>query len=269
MRDWFRSSAAHNTLSVDGQSSSVPAGPFSWTTIARAQCSSWISEPRFDYVVAAQDGFSRLQNPLIHTRSILFLKDEYWVMHDHIECEGDHKLQFWFHFDSGRPAAHINGNAIECPQVCRIVAFAGNGAWASESGWISHCYGMMEAAPAFSFSMQSAGSEQWVALLLPHVAGTSVPSAKEIPAVGGKAFEIEFAGKRDVLLLRNAQGKPAARRVEVPRIASDFALSWVRFGREGHVPEEFVLIGGQTFELDGRPLETGRSGSAGFCYVRN
>ncbi|HET9942345.1 MAG TPA: alginate lyase family protein, partial [Terriglobia bacterium] len=34
MRDWFRSSAAHNTLSVDGESSSVPAGPFSWTTIA-------------------------------------------------------------------------------------------------------------------------------------------------------------------------------------------------------------------------------------------
>jgi hypothetical protein len=124
---------------------------------------------------------------------------------------------------------------------------------------------MKEPAPAFSFSVRSEGSEDFITLLFPEVSGEAAPLAKEIPAVAGKAFEINFRGKRDVLLLRNVQGKPE--RVEIPRIASDFAVCWVRFNSEG--PEEFVLIGGEMFELDGRRLETGRSGSTGFCYVRN
>ena len=126
---------------------------------------------------------------------------------------------------------------------------------------------MKEPAPAFSFSVRSEGSEDFVTFLLPEVSGESAPLAKEIPAVAGKAFEIDFQGKRDVLLLRNVQGKPGC--VEIPRIASDFAVSWVRFNREGQRPEEVVLIGGETFELDGRRVETGRSSSTGFCYVRN
>src|SRR4029434_470606 len=37
MRDWFRGSTAHNTLTVDRQSSSIPAGPFSWKTITNCE----------------------------------------------------------------------------------------------------------------------------------------------------------------------------------------------------------------------------------------
>ena len=44
LRDWFRSSAAHNTLTVDGESSSVPNGPFSWKTTAQCSLQKWISD---------------------------------------------------------------------------------------------------------------------------------------------------------------------------------------------------------------------------------
>jgi hypothetical protein len=268
MRDWFRSSAAHNTLSVDGESSSVPAGPFSWKSIAHVRRSSWISEPRFDFVVASHDGFNRLQIPLIHRRSILFMKKDYWIVHDRVESAAAHALQFWLHFDSLTLEAHIAGNTIDCPQVCRIATFARGGGWTDETGWVSNCYGSKEPAPAFSFSVRSEGSEDIVTFLLPEVPGEPAPLAKEIPAFTGKAFEIDFQGKRDVLLLRNVQGKPA-QRVEIPRIVSDFAVSWIRFNREGPKQEEFVLIGGQSFELDGHRVETGRSSSTGFCHVRN
>ncbi|HLJ91999.1 MAG TPA: alginate lyase family protein, partial [Gemmataceae bacterium] len=48
-RDWFRSSAAHNVLTIDGESSSAPGGTFSWKAVARAQAVSWRNHNRFDF----------------------------------------------------------------------------------------------------------------------------------------------------------------------------------------------------------------------------
>ena len=270
MRDWFRSTPAHNTLSVDGESSSVPSGTFSWNTIARPVAWSWISEPRFDWIVASHDGFNRLSPPAIHKRSILFLKNDYWVVHDCVESTGPHKLQSWIHFDSGPLAVEVRGNAIHCPDVCQLVAFGGNGEWRQETGWVSHCYGIKAEAPVCLFTVPAQGSEELVTFLLPEVTGNPRPLAQEIHAVGGRAFEIVFQGKRDVLMLRNSQKAIGATRVETPRLASDFAVSWVRFDSlHASEPEEMVLIDGQTLELDGHRLETNRNGSDMFCYVRN
>ncbi|HYV00306.1 MAG TPA: alginate lyase family protein, partial [Pyrinomonadaceae bacterium] len=73
-RDWFRSSPAHNTLTLDGESSSVLAGPFSWRTKAQGEALKWITDRRFDYIEAQHDGYRRLSHPAEHTRSILFIK---------------------------------------------------------------------------------------------------------------------------------------------------------------------------------------------------
>ena len=96
MRDWFRSSAAHNTLTIDGESSSVSGGPFSWRTIAHCERNSWITQQRFDYVVASHDGYSRFPGSAMHTRSLLFLKDDYWVLRDHVASAGDHLIKCGF-----------------------------------------------------------------------------------------------------------------------------------------------------------------------------
>jgi hypothetical protein len=72
--------------------------------------------------------------------------------------------------------------------------------------------------------------------------------AKEIEAIGGRAFEIRFGNKHDVLMLRNSPG-----RIETGRLASDFAVTWARFDAEhSPKPEELILIDGQTLDLDGR-----------------
>jgi len=232
-RDWFRSTAAHNTLTIDGESSSVPEGPFSWKSMARSACSSWISEPRFDFIEASHDGFSRLPAPATHARSILFIKDNYWVVRDRVESHGGHRIQSWFHFDSRSPS-----------EILQIVAFAKQGEWKTDSGWVSHCYGAKEAAPVLSFSVPAQGSAELVTFLLP---SSTAPLAKEIEANGGRAFEIQFGNKHDVLMLKNSPG-----RIETGRLASDFAVTWARFDTEhASSPEELILIDGQTVELDG------------------
>jgi hypothetical protein len=46
-----------------------------------------------------------------------------------------------------------------------------------------------------------------------------------------------------------------AERIETARIASDFEWTWARFSREDALlPEELVLIGGQSVLLDGREI---------------
>ncbi len=261
MRDWFRSSAAHNTLTVDGESSSVSAGPFSWRTTARSARVSWITQERFDYVVAEHDGFSRLPEVATHTRSILFLKHNYWVIRDHVAALGEHQLKLWFHFDSGVATLSSksndvyvlggNGNATRL----QVTTFAPGGDWTEERGWVSSCYGGKEEAPVFAFSIVARGPEELVTFLLPQVTGAHPrPVVREIDAIEGRAFEIKVGDKHDVLLIRDFSDETGGC-VKTARLASDFELTWARFAnKRAKVPAALVLIGGQRLEFEGREI---------------
>jgi len=210
MRDWFRSSAAHNTLTVDNESSSVSDGPFSWKTIARSECSSWITEESFDYVVASHDGFTRLSEPVKYTRSILFIKNGYWVIRDVLQTSGEHQLKARFHLDPRFTSLDTKDNRVRILRekddtpVLQISAFARNIEWGKENGWISECYGEKKEASVLSISVLAKGSEELVVFLLPD-AGAVV---REIEAQNGRTFEIEIAGRRDRLTLQDGTNQP-------------------------------------------------------------
>ena len=100
-RDYFRSSAAHNTLVIDGESSSVPAGPFSWSHVARAKTRRWTSGEQFDFFDGEHDGYARLRHPAVHARSVLFIKNHYWIVRDRLESAGEHECSLYFHLAPG------------------------------------------------------------------------------------------------------------------------------------------------------------------------
>ena len=261
-RDWFRSSFAHNTLTIDHQSSSQSAEAFSWNSIARSECLTWISHDRFDYVGGAHDGFGRLPEPAEHTRRILFIKDNYWIIRDSVESIGAHNLRLSFHFDSHVAPLHSKENSIrvvseEAPSaVLQLSTFAPGGQWTEESGWVSHCYGERVAAPVFAFSVSSHGYQELFTFLLPEAIGASTrPSARQIEALGGQAFSIDFNGRHDVLMWRGAEREVDPTWSETVQFASDFELVWARFERNNHRRiEELILIGGRTLEFEGREL---------------
>jgi hypothetical protein len=108
-RVYFVGSQGHNTILVDGQSQirrwqkeNLNPKP------ARGNYATWISQSDFDYVAATySDGYSHfsLQRPqepkiiqdVIHTRRILFVKPDYWVIADELLASKTHNYQVLFH----------------------------------------------------------------------------------------------------------------------------------------------------------------------------
>src|SRR5205823_3777042 len=65
-RDLFRSTGMHNTLTLDGLSSSQPGGAFRWTHVARSTLHCWHDHPTFTYFAGSHDGYERLDDPAMH-----------------------------------------------------------------------------------------------------------------------------------------------------------------------------------------------------------
>ena len=252
LRDWFRSSEAHNTLIVDGESSSVPDGPFSWKSIANCRVNTWISRNRMDYFEGTHDGYQHLREPVEHSRSVLFLKQDYWIMRDVLRSNGGHQYDLWFHLDAGEDAELTGEGGVDIGDIAgsalKIASFAGNFSWRREESTVSHCYAERVPAPAVVFSGEKSGAHEVLTFLLPQARGAN-RQVREVEAIGGRAFEIRASNGFDVLLLRSDS------RAEMARLASDFEWTWVRYADEGAtVPEQLVLIGGQWLELNGKEV---------------
>jgi hypothetical protein len=69
-RDWFRSTAAHNTVEIDGQSQSEMGGPFLWLRRANARLEGLALGEAVDVWEASHDGYADGPHPLIHHRRI-------------------------------------------------------------------------------------------------------------------------------------------------------------------------------------------------------
>jgi hypothetical protein len=271
MRNWFRSSEAHNTVTINNESSSRPAGPFSWTSVANCSRTSWISRQRFDYVVASHDGYECLPNETSHVREILFLKRDYWMLRDQVSSPWQYRFKSHVHCDTSveplrgapRSLRLIGDNDTA---ALDLISFGPRGEWIRESGWVSACYGVKEEAPTFAFAFDGDGAEELITFFLPE--SITVPNrrtVREIEALYGRAFEVNGEGSHDVLLLR---GDAYGRKVETPRFASDFTVAWLRFENERtRNPEEFILIGGHAVELDGRVL-VNSSKSIEYLYAK-
>ena len=259
MRDWFRSSLAHNTLTINDESSSVSDKPFSWKSVADIECSKWISRKRIDFVAGSHNGYQRLDSPVSHRREILFLKKDYWIVRDQVESAGDAKTDLWFHFEPGiTPLIEADdGNtrlaARNTETGLDIAVFGPDGRWRREEGWVSHCYGKREVAGVYSFSSRIKGKNDFISLLLPQIAANGAEfRVAEVEAIGGKALAVTHANGLDIVMIRDDR---AGQRVETARMASDFAWTWVRFATpEGVSPVEMVLLGGKKLWFAGNPV---------------
>jgi hypothetical protein len=209
-RDAFRHSAAHNTVTVDGASASVPNGAFSWAVAADARVERWWTGRETDYFAGSHDGFLRLPDPAVHRRQVLFARSGYWAVVDTVLAEGDHEAVAHFHAAIGSRLTALGGEGASIHPPCaggsaRLLFFVAGDVSSVRLGedWVSPVYGTKSLAPSIRVISRGVGRRDIVTLLVPEASGAS-GTVREVPATGGRAVAIdrpEGEGS-DLLLVR-------------------------------------------------------------------
>jgi Heparinase II/III-like protein/Heparinase II/III N-terminus len=185
-RSFFRSTAAHNTVMIDGLSQCEPTGPFRWRHRPQVLLREWRSSPDLDFLDAEHDAFCRLTDPVVHRRRVLFIKPHYWIVVDDLVGKSRHRIEFLFQFAPMRvtsgPGAWTRAGAGD-GSVLWVVSFGSteltpalkSGERHPIRGWIAPDYGQREPAPALIVSTTAGLPQRTLTLLVPDQHGSSTP----------------------------------------------------------------------------------------------
>jgi len=110
-RDYFRSTPAHNTITVDGADQSEMRGPFLWGRKAESFVEEWVDTDKYTRVTGWHDGYQRLADPVIHRRTVELDKQHNVIdISDSIEAKAEHEICQHFHFFPECELAEVANN---------------------------------------------------------------------------------------------------------------------------------------------------------------
>ncbi len=245
LRDHFRTTAAHNTLTIDGRSASEPSNTFGWKTRAECERKTWISEEHFDFFEGSHTGYERLSNGAIHTRSILFLKGDYWIMRDLVETTGGHEYSLNFHYAPDLEPKVANDGSHVGDDSHRMFTFGDSGVWRREDSFFSKNHGEKLNAASMRFVSRGHGTQEFFTFIVPVVDGVQPPEVIEVPIQAGRGFVIKYNGYTDAFVFNDEGDKT----VETGAFDTNFRYSWARLRQGENIPDEFVLIDGSELKI--------------------
>jgi hypothetical protein len=180
-RRWFKGSAAHNTVTVDGLDQTPyrrgkPKGP-----VANVRLRRRATRPSFDLL------WGEVVSPLyevVHRRRILFVGNDYWLIEDELEGDRPHRFDLRFHLTPDQP--HVDVAATASGWRARtsrtVIMFAGDATAHVESGWVSSEYGRKDPAPILTFTREGVECARFVTLIAP--CGANQPSDLRVELEG-------------------------------------------------------------------------------------
>ncbi|MBC7512846.1 MAG: alginate lyase family protein [Herminiimonas sp.] len=179
-RNYFRGTAAHNTVRVDGCDQSVIGGNFMWLQKAEAFCEAWHSTTQQDCLVAHHDGYLRLQDPVLHRRRIVFQKAQRLILvEDTLECRGTHAVELSWHFSDQCTVRSCSDGAIATRGKVRLHIGMPHtdarpdlvlGQTSPPLGWISHRFDEKCASPTVVWREKIVGTRTFTTQLAIRIA---------------------------------------------------------------------------------------------------
>jgi GNAT superfamily N-acetyltransferase len=161
-RRWFKGTAAHNTVCVDG---------LDQTPYRRGKPRGPVPEGRLLERLAAQ-GLDVLAgqavSPIydaVHTRRIVFVADEFWLVEDQLEAPTSHTYDLRFHLPAdAEDVTEVTDGGVRAPGLALVLAEPARPML--EHGWVAPRYGQKLPAPVVSAVLQG-GDAQFLTLIAP------------------------------------------------------------------------------------------------------
>ena len=170
-RDYFKGTAAHNTVRVDGQDQSVSGGSFMWLQHAQPHCESFETTAAQDRFVGSHDGYCRLDDAVTHRRAIVVDKaTRTIVVTDELACRGTHDVEVHWHLAEDCEVA-IDGGTVHVRHGDVRVTFSLNGADLEPEcvrgqttpplGWVSRQFDVKRPSPTVRWRGRVTGPSKW------------------------------------------------------------------------------------------------------------
>jgi uncharacterized heparinase superfamily protein len=170
-RTWFRSTAAHNTVGVDGRDQSEMWGSFRVGRRARVVRASWSETPERTTIDGIHDGYA----PLLHRRVITALHEpRLWIILDRIFGAPGHIARSYIHLHPDHPQLAFT------PLGTVTVSEA--------SGWYSEQFGVKRSNRVITLT---AATPAWSGYVI--AAGEPAPGATITEKDDGVVIEIATA----------------------------------------------------------------------------
>lgn len=112
-RRYFRSTAAHNTVRIDGVDQAEQAGTFLWRRPVNAYLAALEDVEGSAEIEGWHDGYQRLADPVTHYRRLrLFKKSRTLAIVDRLECHARHDVEILFHFSPKCRVAQVKSHCF-------------------------------------------------------------------------------------------------------------------------------------------------------------
>lgn len=169
-RNFFRGTAAHNTLRVDERDQAEGVPPFAWRELPTVNAGQWVVGERFNLFVGTHDGYRRLPSPVEHERWVFHRKQHFWLVRDVATGEGAHQLEVsWRLGPTLSPTSakdYVFGTGSD---TLGLITAEGHG-WSqsAQRGIWSPVYGRQERTMVVTFGKVAELPAEFVTLLLPN-----------------------------------------------------------------------------------------------------
>lgn len=145
-------------------------GPFLWGKRATARCLTWEPSSHGGRFTGEHDGFSRLDDPVIHRRTIeLDGTAQTLIIIDEIEAKATHQVRIFFHCSSACRVEENGPHSLRISVAGRVLSllFEPNvklhflcGNKQPIAGWVSHNYHVKEPATTIVAEQECNGRSQ-------------------------------------------------------------------------------------------------------------
>lgn len=197
-RQYFKGTAAHNTIVVDNKDQTTyrRGKP---RDAARGEFIERLSSPNVDILSG------RAVSPnydAVHTRRIFFIRDEYWLIVDHLKGDVPHRYDLRYHLTpevlNHCPITSRKGNkVVRTPHIALV--FENSFDPAVKTGWFSLRYGIKHPAPYVSVVSDGKPEMEFYTLIVPLAANDVAPSFEVMKNFAGIKVKIDRNGRTERL----------------------------------------------------------------------